>query len=180
MLNTQLSRTLEFKTIPGVVRKCREIDPDTAINESMLSELVRNGKLSCEQRGTRIVLDFSLAVSQICDMLMLYDLISFPRIRTVRDAATELVKAGTGINERIIRSFIRSDSLRTITVGNRHYIALQSFERPYASRLFGNLRDDRTKRFTFRNTADEQIEAIRMQQDSIQGIQRRVIKREKA
>ena len=180
MLNTQLSRMLEFKTIPGVVRKCREIDPDTAINESMLSELVRNGKLSCEQRGTRIVLDFSLAVSQICDMLMLYDLISFPRIRTVRDAAAELVKTGTGINERIIRSFIRSDSLRTITVGNRHYIALQSFERPYASRLFGNLRDDRTKRFIFRNTADEQIEAIRMQQDSAQGIQRRVIKREKA
>jgi len=56
---------VEFKTIPGVVRKCREIDPDTAINESMLSELVRNGKLSFEQRETRIVLDFSLAVSQI-------------------------------------------------------------------------------------------------------------------
>ena len=178
-MESQVSKILELKTIPGIVRKCREKDPDTAINESMIFELVRNGKLSFERKGTRIVLDFSLAISQICDVLMLYDLYSFPRIRTIREASAELTKSGTGITERIVRAFIRSDSLRSIVVGNRHYVAMQSFERPYASCLFGNLRDDRAKHFTFRNTADEQIEAISMQQNSAQGIQRRIIRREK-
>ena len=46
ILESQVSKTLELKTIPGIVRKCREKDPDSAINESMILELVRNGQMN--------------------------------------------------------------------------------------------------------------------------------------
>lgn len=46
ILESQVSKTLELKTIPGIVRKCREKDLDSAINESMILELVRNGQMN--------------------------------------------------------------------------------------------------------------------------------------
>ena len=152
---------MELKTIPQIVKKCREIDPDTAINESMLYALSERGELPFDYHGNRKVYDFGTVIGELTRLLFLPGLRTFPKIRTVAQGAKELHDAGTGLNERHIRAFIRSDTLRTIEIGNRRYIALQSFESPYSSRLFGCIREKKTDGLRYRNTADDQIERIR-------------------
>ena len=110
---------------------------------------------------TRITVPQMVCRTSISRLLFLPGLRTFPKIRTVAQGAKELHDAGTGLNERHIRAFIRSDTLRTIEIGNRRYIALQSFESPYSSRLFGCIREKKTDGLRYRNTADDQIERIR-------------------
>ena len=156
---------LQIMTLPQIAQKCRELDPDTAINRDMLYTLCREGIIPFSMHGNRMVAEFSEVIGCITNRLMLYDLRSFPKVRTVRNAARDLRKENIvqGINETHIRAFLKSDSLRSLKVGNRQYIALQSFERPYNQSLFGCIRKDKPKDgFRFR-TAQVQIEEIRSQ-----------------
>ena len=152
---------MELKTIPQIVKKCRELDSDTAINESMLYTLANLGELPYDLHGNRMVFDFITVIRELTRLLFLPELRTFPKIRSIIDAAKEFHIKKTGINEKHIRAFIKSDTLRTIHIGNRHYVALQSFESPYAERLFGCIRKMQPQKMISRNTADDQIERIK-------------------
>ncbi len=156
----------EVLTVRQIVAKCKEYDPGTDINRDMLYTLFREGKIPYDMHGNRLVADFYAVMKCITNRLMLYELRTFPKIRTVRHAARDLreQKLATGINEKHIRAFLRTDSLRSIEIGNRHYIALQSFDKPYNHCLFGSLETGKPKdTFWHHQTADYQLARIRSQ-----------------
>ena len=154
---------MELMTVPKLVKKWRALDPRTIVNEAMLTQLMREGKIPYSMRGNRMIADFSTVVHTITDRLFLYDFHGIPKLRTVTQAAKELREANPdiGINEKHIRAFLRSDTLRSIEIGNRHYIALQSFDAPYNRALFGCIRETKPDRRLGRRDAEVQIEEIR-------------------
>lgn len=46
-----------FRTIRGALGYIRDIDPDTAITEYYLRQLVLNGKIKSKKSGTRYLID---------------------------------------------------------------------------------------------------------------------------
>jgi hypothetical protein len=46
---------LRIQTLPKIVKIIREIDPNTAINESMLIDLIEQGKIPYGKKGNRTV-----------------------------------------------------------------------------------------------------------------------------
>ena len=61
-----------------------------------------------------------------------------PYIRTIREAATELKQSRPmmGIGEKLIRSVVKDGRIPSIRIGNREYVAMQSFYEPYCRRIF--------------------------------------------
>ena len=59
-------------------------------------------------------------------------------IRSIRAAAAELKKrdVNIGVGEKLIRSAVKDGRIPSIRIGNREYIAIQSFDEPYCRRLF--------------------------------------------
>ena len=76
---------MELKTIPQIVKKCRELDSDTAVNTSMLYTLARRGELPYDLHGNRMVFDFNTVIKELTRLLFLPELRSFPKIRSITE-----------------------------------------------------------------------------------------------
>ena len=166
-----MSRKLvQLKTIPQTVLKCKEMDPETEINYSMLYSLVREGKLSYEKHGVRVILDYSAFLSDLLDLLGLDRTVKFPKIRTIGKCAGALRGSAVGVCDKVIRRFVREGLLPSIRIGNRHYVALQFFDDYHYEKFifrFLNLKGDRFQ------TEDDAMEQIRNIADGLGSIRRK-------
>ena len=128
---------MKICTIPQIVKTVKEIDIESAINESMISELIAMGGIPYEKRGNRSVTDFDSAMICLNRILGLGNRAKIPHIRTIRGAVKDLKQQrnNLGISESHIREAANNGSIDTIRIGNRAYIALEFFEEPYIRRF---------------------------------------------
>ena len=138
---------MKIKTLPQIVKAVKAYDADTALNESMLSDLIASGCLPFEKRGNRTVADFDTAMMCLNQMLGLEATNAIPRLRTIRGAARDIKsnEPELGIGEEQIRAAVDDERIDFIRIGNRAYIALELFEEPYIQH-FTQIRFDRTER----------------------------------
>ena len=128
---------MRIQTLPKIVKKFKEIDPNTAINESMLIDLIEQGKIPYGKKGNRTVSDMDMIISILNGLLGLDDTETTPSIRTVRTAITELKQnfPDIGISEKQVRAAIENNQIDYIQIGNRTYIAMEFFNEPYVNRF---------------------------------------------
>lgn len=128
---------MKIKSLPQIVKAATEIDPDTALNESMLVELMASGNLPYEKHGNRTVTDMDTVIPCLNRMLGLNADASLPRLRTIRGTARELRQclSELGIGEEHIRAAVNDGRIDCIRIGNRAYIAMEFFDEPYIQRF---------------------------------------------
>lgn len=138
---------MKIKTLPKIVKAVKAYDAGTALNESMLSELIVSGCLPFEKRGNRTVADFDTTMICLNQMLGLEAPNAIPHIRTIRGAVRNIKnsKPDLGIGEEQIRAAVDDERIDFIRIGNRAYIALELFEEPYVQ-LFTQIKFDNTER----------------------------------
>ena len=114
---------MRIKTLPQIVKVAKELDPDTALNESMLVELMASGNLPYEKHGNRTVTDMDTVIPCLNRMLGLNADASLPRLRTIRGAVRELrqCRSELGIGEDHIREAVNDGRMNCIRIGNRAY-----------------------------------------------------------
>ena len=128
---------MRIKTLPQIVKVAKELDPDTALNESMLAELMVSGNLPYVKHGNRTVSDMDMVIPCLNRMLGLNADTSLPRLRTIRGAVRELrqCRSELGIGEDHIREAVNDGRMNCIRIGNRAYIAMEFFDEPYIQRF---------------------------------------------
>ena len=128
---------MKICTIPQIVKTVKEIDIESAINESMISELIATGCIPYEKRGNRSVTDFDSTIMCLNRILGLGNHAKIPHIRTIRGVVKDLrdQSSNLGISELRIREAVQNSFIDTILIGNRAYIALEFFEEPYVRRF---------------------------------------------
>lgn len=128
---------MRIQTLPKIVKIIKEIDPNTAINESMLIDLIEQGKIPYDKKGNRTVSDMDMIIPILNEQLGLDDTEKTPSIRTVRAAMTELKQKfpDIGIGEKQVRTAIENNQIDYIQIGNRTYIAMEFFNEPYVHRF---------------------------------------------
>ena len=138
---------MKIKTLPQIVKAVKAYDADTALKESMLTDLIVSGCLPYEKRGNRTVADFDTAMMCLNQMLGLEATNTIPHVRTIRGATRDIKnnKSDLGIGEEQIRAAVDDERIDFIRIGNRAYIALEIFEEPYIQQ-FTQIRFDRTER----------------------------------
>ena len=124
---------MRVKTINAIVEEVRLIDGSTAVNQSMIRVLAENKKLDFLYRGNRLVCDADKLPEQLNQLFRLIDNTEMPRIRSIHNAFLELreLNPELGISEEMIRRLVGMGKLPHIRVGNRAYVALESFDPPY-------------------------------------------------
>ena len=128
---------MRIKTIPQIVKNAKELDPGTALNESMLAELMVSGNIPYEKHGNRTVSNMDAVIPCLNRMLGLNADTALPRLRTIRGAAKELrqYRSELGIGEDHIRAAVNDGRIDFIRIGNRAYIAMEFFDEPYIQRF---------------------------------------------
>lgn len=129
---------MRLKTLAQIVHEIRATDPESAVGESFLTALVEATELSYTYRGNRLVADAESVAPVLNRMLGFEETAELPRIRTIRGAVVELKRSHPeiGIGEKMIRSAVKDGRIPSIGIGNREYIAMQSFDEPYCRRIF--------------------------------------------
>ncbi|PWM00070.1 MAG: hypothetical protein DBY04_00885 [Clostridiales bacterium] len=128
---------MRLATLPQAIKEFRLIDPRTALNETMLLTLIRKNQLPYGNHGVRTVVDIRLVIATLNELLGFTDETFLPQIRTIRTAAAELKKVTEHIvmGEDRIRICVADGKIPSILIGNRRYIALQSFTDPYSQSI---------------------------------------------
>ena len=128
---------MRIKTLPQIVKAAKKLDPDAALNESMLAELMASGNLPYEKHGNRTVSNMDAVIPCLNRMLGLNADTSLPRLRTIRGAVRELrqCRSELGIGEDHIRAAVNDGRIDCIRIGNRAYIAMEFFDEPYIQRF---------------------------------------------
>lgn len=129
---------MRLKTLAQIVHEIRTADPESAVGESFLTALVAENELWHTYRGNRLVADAESVAPALNRMLGFEGTAELPRIRTIRGAVAELKRSRLeiGIGEKMIRSAVKDGRISSIGIGNREYIAMQSFDEPYCRRIF--------------------------------------------
>ena len=129
---------MRIKTIPSIVTEIKTLDPSSAVGESFLMALAESKQLPHTYHGNRLVADAEAIAPTLNSLLDLEGNGNLPHIRTIREAAAELKRSRTsiGIGEKLIRSAVKDGRIPSIRIGNREYIAMQSFDEPYCRRIF--------------------------------------------
>ena len=128
---------MRIKTIPSIVAEIKTLDSLSAAGASFLTALAEAKQLPHTYHGNRLVAEKALAPT-------LNRLFGFggdggiPNIRTIRGTVAELKqsRSAMGIGEKLIRSAVKDGRIPCIRIGNREYIAMQSFDEPYCRRIF--------------------------------------------
>ena len=119
--------------IAALIDELQKVDGDTAVNPSMLRLLVRDRKVNHLYHGDTLRINADQLPIDLNNLLGFDPNMGMPRIRSIHNAFLEL-RAHTpelGISEQRIRRLIGLGKLPHIRVGNRAYIALESFGEPY-------------------------------------------------
>lgn len=129
---------MRLKTLMQIAHEIRTTDPESAVGESFLAALVEENELWYTYRGNRLVVDAEEVAPLLNRMLGFEDTSELPHIRTIRGAAAELKRSRPeiGIGEKMIRSAVKDGRIASIGIGNREYIAMQSFDESYCRRIF--------------------------------------------
>ncbi len=129
---------MRIKTIPGIVTEIKKFDPSSAVGESFLTALAESKQLTHTYHGNRLVADAEAIAPTLNSLLGFEGNGNLPHIRTIREAAAELRRSHPmmGIGEKLIRSAVKDGRISSIRIGNREYIAMQSFDEPYCRRIF--------------------------------------------
>lgn len=137
----------------------KKIDPNSAINSSMLNRLISEKKIPCGSRGNRTVIEWHILISSLNEILQFTGETFLPRIRTIRAAAKELKKSESdfGVTERHIRCCVADKKIGFIAIGSRYYIAMQSFIYPYSESLIYDESEERAKRETIKKDIMAQL-----------------------
>ena len=153
---------MKICTIPQIVKTVKEFDVESAINESMITELIAMGRIPHEKRGIRTVADFDSTITCLNRILGLGNQAKIPHIRTIRGAVKDLKQQSNnlGISESRIREAVQNGSIDTIRIGNRAYIALEFFEEPYVYRFAKMNIEHPERKSKAINSASEQIGAL--------------------
>ncbi|MBO4264529.1 MAG: hypothetical protein J5922_00425 [Clostridia bacterium] len=125
------------KTVNQIVNDFRSKDPGTVINRTMLIRLMDDGVIPYEQHGNRIVCDLDTVLVILNDMLGLEPTESFLHLRSIEKAicGLKILHSELGVGEDRLRQLISEGRVPTIKIGNRNYIAMESFEPPYDCRF---------------------------------------------
>ncbi len=125
---------MKILTLPQALKKIKELDPHTAINMTMLKRLIEEDRIPYGSRGTHIVIEINSVISALNSILGIEETKEIPLLRSIRMAAVELKQSEqyVHIGEDLIRKCVFDEKIPTISIGNRHYVALQSFLEPYA------------------------------------------------
>ena len=131
---------MRIKTIPQIIKAIKSEDSNTAVNESMLVNLITQGKIPFAKRGNRTVIDFDILTPCLNQILALEDNEKIPHIRTIRDANIEAKEKflDLGIGEKQIREAVQNEKICAIRIGNRSYVAMEFFEEPFVTRIFSS------------------------------------------
>ena len=129
---------MRIRTIPKTVKEIRLVDPSSAIGESFLTALAESKQLPHTYHGNRRVTDADAIAPTLNSLFGLDESCTLPHVRSIREAAAELKKrdVNIGVGEKLIRSAVKDGRIPSIRIGNREYIAMQSFDEPYCNRIF--------------------------------------------
>lgn len=129
---------MRIKTVNELCSALKGVDYHTAVNPHMLRSLFSDDKLKFAKRGNRTVADMDQVIRELNQLFNLGQRDIVPRIRSIHEAYMEVkvLQPELGISESRIRFLVDRDLLPHITVGNRVYIALDSFEEPFNDCLF--------------------------------------------
>jgi hypothetical protein len=129
---------LRIKTIPKIVEEIRSLDSMSAVGESFLIALAEANELPHTYHGNRLVADAESVSPTLNRLLGFEGREDIPHIRSIRGAVAELKErtVNIGIGEKMIRSAVKDGRIPCIRIGNREYIAMQSFDEPYCNRIF--------------------------------------------
>ncbi len=129
---------MRIKTIPKSVEEIRALDTKSAVGESFLLALVATNELPHTYHGNRLVIDADAVIPTLNRLLGFESREDMPHIRSIREAAAELkqIHPEMGVGEKLIRSAVKNERISSIRIGNREYIAMQSFDEPYCRRIF--------------------------------------------
>ncbi len=129
---------MRLKTLTQIAHEIRTADPESVVGESFLAALIEGNELPYTYRGNRLVADTEAVAPTLNRMLGFEETAELPQIRTIRGAVAELKRSRPeiGISEKMIRSAVKDARIASIGIGNREYIAMQSFDEPYCRRIF--------------------------------------------
>ena len=150
---------MRIKSLPQAVKEAQKSDPKTAINKFMLASLISEKKIPHGNHGNRTVVDYDLIIPAINVMLGFPETRELPRLRTIRAAVEELrqLRADIGFGEEHIRSCVMDGRIASITVGNRRYIAMESFEEPHCQTILSGHSQHFDRQEMIRNDIMEQM-----------------------
>ncbi len=157
---------MRIKTLPQAVAEAQKKDPVTALNKFMLASLIKEKRIPFGNHGNRTVVDYDLIIPALNVLLDFSETGDLPRLRTIRAAANELreLNPEIGFGEEHIRTCVMDGRIASIIVGNRRYIAMQSFEAPHCEKILQGTSKSCERREMIRNDIIEQMSnAISMQ-----------------
>ncbi len=152
---------MKILTISQTVTEYRRLDPNSAINSAMLNRLINEKKITYGSRGNRTVIEWYTLISCLNELLGFKGETFLPKLRTIRKAAEELKRSENdiGVAEGHIRRCVSDGKIGFITIGNRFYVAMQSFSSPYAESLIYGEIEERIKREIIKNDIMTQLDA---------------------
>ena len=157
---------MRVRTLNQIVKEIQEIDPNTAINKYMLFALIKDRKIPHGNHGNRTVMDFDAVAPSFNELLNFKKGKELPQIRTIRAAVSGLREKYPefGIGEEQIRACVQEGRISSIVVGNRRYIAMQSFFEPYNERIMSGYSPSVMKKDSIsRDVLDQMSAAISRQ-----------------
>ena len=150
---------MRLKTLPQAVLEAQKRDPETALNKFMLASLIRDKKIPYGNHGNRTVVDYDLIVPAINALLDFSETGEMPKLRTIRAAAEELRETNPeiGFGEEHIRTCVTDGRIASIAIGNRRYIAMESFDIPHCEKILSGHSKSFDRSEMIRNDIMEQM-----------------------
>ena len=145
----------------------------------MLERLINEKKIPYGTRGNRTVIELHILISALNEMLQFTGETFLPKIRTIRQAAKELKKSQSdiGVAEGHIRRCVSDNKIGYIVIGNRQYVAMQSFMYPYSASMIYGESDERVKRELVKKDIMSQLSSKLSCNSSMPVVQRRTNKK---
>ena len=145
----------------------------------MLERLINEKKIPYGTRGNRTVIELHILISALNEMLKFTGETFLPKIRTIRQAAKELKKSQSdiGVAEGHIRRCVSDNKIGYIVIGNRQYVAMQSFVYPYSASLIYGESDERVKRELVKKDIMSQLSSKLSCNSSVPVVQRKTNKK---
>ena len=148
---------MSLMSIATLIGEIQKVDGNTAVNPDMIRSLVRDKKVNHLYHGNKVRINADQFPIDMNNLFGLAPNTEMPRIRSIHNAFVEVRTSNPalGISEQRIRRLIGMGKLPHIRVGNRAYVALESFGAPYNECL---LYDD------YQDSEDAMLERIAQEQ----------------
>ena len=124
---------MRLMSIAALISEIQKVDGNTAVNPGMLRSLVRDKKVKHLYHGDKLRINADQFPMDMNSLFGLDPSVEMPRIRSIHNAFLEVKESNPelGTSEQRIRRLIGMGKLPHIRIGNRAYVALESFDAPY-------------------------------------------------